>query len=193
MSKFDEQLSTFSAKDRHEWREWLKKNHLTSPGVWLIYYKKGSGKSSVSYNEAVEEALSFGWIDSKVNSLDEERYMQIFTPRKPRSSWSKLNKQRVERLIEAGLMTQAGLDKVEAAKKDGSWNMLDATQNKQIPQDLIDALSSSQKAHDNFMAFSDSSKKMIAAWIEDAKRPETKKRRVNKVVSRAAENKKPYP
>jgi uncharacterized protein YdeI (YjbR/CyaY-like superfamily) len=92
--------------------------------------------------------------------------------------------------IEAGLMTQAGLVKVEAANKDGSWNMLDATQNKQILQDLIDALSSSQKAHDNVMAFNDSSKKMIAAWIEDAKRPETRKRRIDKVVSRAAENKK---
>jgi uncharacterized protein YdeI (YjbR/CyaY-like superfamily) len=193
MSKFDEQLSTFSAKNRHEWRDWLEKNHLISSGVWLIYYKKGSEKASVSYEEAVEEALSFGWIDSKVNSLDEERYMQIFTPRKPRSSWSKLNKQRVEKLIEAGLMTRAGLDKVEAAKRNGSWNTLDAVENKQVPADLIEALASSQKARDCFMAFSDSSKKIIIRWIEDAKRPETRKMRIEKTVSLAAENKKPFP
>jgi uncharacterized protein YdeI (YjbR/CyaY-like superfamily) len=193
MSKFDERLSTFSARDRREWRSWLDKNHLTSTGVWLIYHKKGSGKASVSYEEAVEEALCFGWIDSKVNSLDEERYMQVFTPRKTRSTWSKLNKQRAERLIETGLMTQAGLDKVEAAKRDGTWNMLDAVENKQVPEDLIEALAADQKAHDNFMAFSDSAKKMIAAWIEDAKRPETRNKRIEKTVGRAAENKKPYP
>jgi uncharacterized protein YdeI (YjbR/CyaY-like superfamily) len=193
MPKPDKQHPTVYAKDRNEWHDWLLKNHAVSSGVLLIFYKKEMGKPSVSYDEAVEEALSFGWIDSKVNSLDEERYMQLFTPRKPRSSWSKLNKQRVEKLIKSGLMTVAGMEKVEAAKRDGSWNTLDAIEDLQIPADLMEALASNKKAHGNFMAFSDSSKKIILQWIRDAKRPETRKRRIDKTVELAGENKKPYP
>lgn len=193
MPKPNKQLLTFYARNRQEWRDWLVKNHAVSPGVWLVYYKKGSDKPSVSYEEAVEEALSFGWIDSKVNSLDEERYMQVFTPRKPRSSWSKLNKQRVERLIKNGQMTAVGLEKVEAAKRDGSWNKLDAIDDLEVPADLAEALADNQKAYDNFMAFSSSSKKIIVYWIEEAKRTETRKNRIEKTVSLAEENKKPYP
>ncbi len=193
MPKSEEQHPTIYAKDRSVWHDWLLKNHAVSSGVFLIFYKKGSRKLTVSYDEAVEEALSFGWIDSKVNSLDEERYMQLFTPRKPRSSWSKLNKQRVEKLIESGLMTAAGLEKVEAAKRDGSWNTLDVIEDIQIPEDLSEALTSNKKAHDNFMAFSDSSKKIILQWIRVAKRPETRKRRIEKTVELAGENKKSYP
>lgn len=193
MPKPNKQLLTFYARNRQEWRDWLVKNHAVSPGVWLIYYKKGSDKPSVSYEEAVEEALSFGWIDSKVNSLDEERYMQVFTPRKPRSSWSKLNKQRVEKLIKNGQMTAVGLEKVEAAKRDGSWNKLRAIDDLKVPADLTEALADNQKAYDNFMAFSSSSKKIIVYWIEEAKRTETRKKRIEKTVSLAEENKKPYP
>ncbi|WP_289501016.1 hypothetical protein [Gloeocapsopsis sp. IPPAS B-1203] len=113
-------LETFQAQDRQQWREWLEKNHDTSSGIWLIYYKVKSGKPSIQYSEAVKEALCFGWIDSKVRSLNEESYMQIFTPRKPKSVWSKLNKQYIEELIEQNLMTEAGLKKIETAKQDGS-------------------------------------------------------------------------
>jgi uncharacterized protein YdeI (YjbR/CyaY-like superfamily) len=193
MPKPNKQLLTLYARNRQEWRDWLVKNHAASLGVWLIYYKKGSDKPSVSYEEAVEEAISFGWIDSKVNSLDEERYMQVFTPRKPRSSWSKLNKQRVEKLIKNGQMTAVGLEKVEAAKRDGSWNKLDAIDDLEVPADLTEALADNQKAYDNFMAFSNSSKKIIVYWIEEAKRTETRKKRIEKTVSLAEENKKPYP
>jgi uncharacterized protein YdeI (YjbR/CyaY-like superfamily) len=112
----------FYAKDRRDWREWLEKNHVASPGVWLIYYKKESGKPRVSYEDAVEEALCFGWIDSKSNTIDEERYMQLFTPRNPKSPWAPSNKKRVEKLIEEGLMMPAGLEKIEAAKKNGLWD-----------------------------------------------------------------------
>src|SRR5689334_11985878 len=98
MPKFEEQLESIYASDRNQWREWLAKNHLTSLGVWLIYYKVKSGQPSVRYSEAVKEALCFGWIDSKVKSLDENRYQQIFTPRRPKSAWSKLNKQYIEEL-----------------------------------------------------------------------------------------------
>ncbi len=101
-SKLKNEFLTFCPTSREEWRKWLEKNHRTCFGVWLIYYKVKSGKPSVRYNEAVEEALCFGWIDSKVKSLDEERYMQIFTPRKPKSVWSKLNKQYIEEIIEQG-------------------------------------------------------------------------------------------
>ncbi len=113
---FETQLESCYAKNRKEWREWLEKNHRTSVGVWLIYYKVKSGQPSVQYSEAVKEALCFGWIDSKAKSLDEERYMQIFTPRKSKSVWSKLNKQYIEELIEQGLMTEAGLEKIATAK-----------------------------------------------------------------------------
>ena len=193
MPKSDNQLPTSYAKDRSEWRKWLEKNHATSSGVWLIYYKKGSGKPSVSYDEAVEEALCFGWIDSRVNALDDERYMQFFCPRKPKSSWSKLNKQRVEQLIQNGLMTAAGLEKIEAAKRDASWSALDAIEDLQFSADFMEALNSNNTAYDNFMAFSTSSKKNIVRWIESAKRLETRLKRIEETVTLAAQNIKAYP
>jgi len=193
MPKSDNQLPTTYAKDRGEWRKWLEKNHATSSGVWLIYYKKGSSKPSVAYDEAVEEALCFGWIDSRVNALDDERYMQVFSPRKPKSSWSKLNKQHVEQLIQNGLVTVAGLEKIEAAKRDGSWSALDAIEDLQLSVDLMKALDSNKTAYDNFMAFSTSSKKNIVRWIESAKRPETRLKRIEETVTLAAQNIKAYP
>jgi uncharacterized protein YdeI (YjbR/CyaY-like superfamily) len=160
MLKFEERLEKISATSRQEWREWLEKNHQSSIGVWLVYYKVKSRKPSIQYNEAVKEALCFGWIDSKVKSLDEERYMQIFTPRKPKSVWSKLNKQYIEELIEQGLMTLAGLEKIETAKQDGSWNKLDAIENLVIPIDLQKALEANEAAQQNFAAFSRTAKKI---------------------------------
>lgn len=168
----------------------MKNNHRTSPGVWLIYYKVNSGKPSVSYSEAVKEALCVGWIDSKVNSLDDERYQQVFTPRKPKSVWSKLNKQYIEELIEQGSMTEAGLAKIEAAKRDGSWNALDAIEALMIAPDLKEALEANETANDHFQLFSSSSKKSILFWIESAKRPETRLKRIEKAVRLAAQNKR---
>ena len=135
-----DQLERYYAKNRREWHQWLSENHETSPGVWLIYHKKNSDKTSVEYEEAVEEALSFGWIDSKVNALDEKRYMQVFTPRKPGSTWSKINKDRVSKLIKMGLMHPAGLEKIKTAKKDGSWSILDDVEDLKIPEDLSGGL-----------------------------------------------------
>ncbi len=191
MLKFDNQLETFYAKNRKEWREWLEKNHQSSVGVWLIYYKVKSGKPSVQYSEAVKEALCFGWIDSKVKSLDEERYMQIFTSRKPKSVWSKLNKQYVEELIEQGLMTQVGFEKIETAKQDGSWNKLDAIESLIIPTDLKQALEANETANQYFEGFSNSSKKNILFWIESAKRPQTRLKRIEQTINSAAQNKNP--
>lgn len=191
MPKFDDQLETVYASNRQAWREWLAKNHRTSLGIWLIYYKVNSGKPSVRYNEAVKEALCFGWIDSKAKSLDEDRYQQVFTLRKPKSVWSKLNKQYVEELIEQGLMTEAGLEKIEAAKQNGSWSTLDAIEALIVPVDLMQALAANETAQRNFEAFSNSSKKIILFWISSAKRPETRLRRIEQTVSSAAQNKKP--
>lgn len=192
MPKFEDQLETVYACDRQQWREWLEKFHLTSPGIWLIYYKVKSSKPSVRYSEAVKEALCFGWIDSKVKSLDADRYQQIFTPRKPKSVWSKLNKQYVEELIEQGLMTQVGLEKIAAAKQDGSWNSLDAIEALTIPTDLQQALEANATAQLNFEAFSNSSKKNILFWIDSAKRPETRLKRIEQTIISAAQNKNPF-
>ncbi len=128
------------ASTRAEWRAWLNANHATATGISLVYFKKSSGKPSVTYAEAVEEALCFGWIDSRLNSIDAVSYKQIFTPRKPKSGWSKLNKSRVERLISEGRMTAAGTAKIDLAKKNGSWSLLDASENLEIPQDFESAL-----------------------------------------------------
>jgi uncharacterized protein YdeI (YjbR/CyaY-like superfamily) len=191
MPKFDNQLETFYAINRQEWREWLEKNHHTSIGIWLIYYKVKSGKPSVQYSEAVKEALCFGWIDSKVKSLDEERYMQIFTPRKAKSVWSKLNKKYIEELIEQNLMTDVGLKKIEVAKQDTSWNQLDAIEELIIPADLKQALEANETANRYFQAFNNSSKKNILFWIESAKRPETRLKRIEQTISSAELNKNP--
>ncbi|KAB8334740.1 hypothetical protein SD80_006890 [Scytonema tolypothrichoides VB-61278] len=191
MPQFENQLQTFYAKDRKEWREWLEKNHHTCVGVWLIYYKVKSGKSSVQYSEAVKEALCFGWIDSKVKSLDKERYMQIFTPRKPKSVWSKLNKQYIQELIEQDLMTEAGFKKIEVAKQNGSWTTLDEIEALIIPADLKQALEANETANRYFEAFSNSSKKNILFWINNAKHPQTRLKRIEQTVTSAAENKNP--
>lgn len=191
MPKFDDQLETIYASDRTPWREWLEKNHRTSPGIWLIYYKVKSGKPSVRYNEAVKEALCFGWIDSKVKSLDEERYMQIFTPRKLKSVWSKLNKQYIEEIIEQGLMTEVGFKKIDAAKQDGSWTALDEIEALIIPMDLKQALEANEAANQNFETFSNSLKKNILFWINSAKRPETRLKRIEQTISSAAQNRNP--
>ncbi|WP_373525467.1 YdeI family protein [Nostoc sp.] len=190
-SKLNNEFLTICPTSREEWRKWLEKNHRTCFGVWLIYYKVKSGKPSVQYSEAVKEALCFGWIDSKVKSLDEERYMQIFTPRKPKSVWSKLNKQYIEELIEQDLMTTVGLEKIEAAKQDRSWNTLDAIEALIIPSDLKQALEANKTAKDYFEAFSNSSKKNILFWIHSAKRPETRLKRIEQTVNSAVQNKSP--
>ena len=176
------------AATQAQWRQWLRRNHATSEGVWLIIYKKAGAHGRLSYDDAVEEALCFGWIDSKANTLDDESYKLSMSPRKPGSVWSKLNKERVVRLTQAGRMTAAGLKTVENAKKDGSWTRLDAIDELRIPPDLGSALQANQVANQNFQAFSKSSKKIILWWIESARRPETRTRRIAETVRLAAKN-----
>lgn len=191
MPKSKDQLEQVYAQDRQAWRRWLEKHHASSKGVWLVYFKVNSGQSSVNHSDAVREALCFGWIDSKVKSIDKKRYMQKFTPRKPMSIWSKLNKQLVTELINENLMTQAGLEKIEAAKKDGSWEFLDDVDALVIPSDLLDALNSNEAAKNHFHNFKESLQKQILFWIKSAKRPDTRRKRIDQVVRNAALNRGP--
>lgn len=191
MLKFEDQLDSVYASDRQSWREWLEANHQRAIGVWLIYYKVKSGQPSVQYSDAVKEALCFGWIDSKVQTLDEDRYRQIFTPRKPKSVWSKLNKQYVDELVQAGLMTEAGLSKIMAAQEDGSWSALDAVEALIIPDDLQQAFAANQTAQQNFEGFSNSAKKNILYWLNTAKRSETRAKRIEQTIQALLQNKSP--
>ncbi|MGL4610343.1 MAG: YdeI/OmpD-associated family protein [Trueperaceae bacterium] len=175
------------AKDRATFRAWLEHHHTTSPGIWLVYYKKNSGQPSISYPEAVKEALCFGWIDSKVNSLDDKRYMQVFTPRKPKSVWSALNKKYIAELQEQKRMTAAGLKCIAIAKQNGMWESLDKIEALEIPDDLANLFSKNKKAKENFATFPPSSKKNILQWIASAKRGETRQKRLEETVTLAAQ------
>jgi uncharacterized protein YdeI (YjbR/CyaY-like superfamily) len=179
---------TLYVKDRKAWRKWLFKWHAKQKEIWLVFYKKHTGKPTISYEDAVQEALCFGWIDSTVRKIDEERYMQLFTPRKTGSNWSDLNKRRVKILIEQGLMAEAGLRKIEEAKKDGSWKNLDAVEKLKVPAELLRALSTSKKAKDNFDALSPSRKKTFLYWIGSAKTEGTRTKRIVETVRRVAES-----
>lgn len=175
---------------RAEWRAWLEQHHTRTEGIWLISYKKSSGKQQLTYEDVVEEALCYGWIDSKGNKLDDERTMLWMAPRKPGSGWSKPNKERVERLTAAGLMAPAGLAKIAAAKQDGSWAALDAVEALEIPPDLQAALDENPTAQGYFAAFPRSVKRGILEWIANAKKAETRSKRVEETVRLAAENKR---
>ena len=177
--------------DRAEWRAWLAAHHATSPGIWLAVGKKGNTVTKLSYEDAVEEALCFGWIDSTVNRLDAHRFKQLFTPRKPGGTWARTNKDRVERLIAAGLMTPAGLASIAAAKADGSWTLLDEVEGLVIPEDLASALRASPAAERGFHDLPDSQKKMALYRIQTAKRPETRARRIAETVSAASSGRLP--
>jgi len=189
MVKIDE-FKDFHPSSRQEWRDWLEENHDQADGIWFVYFKKSANKPRVSYDEVVEEALCFGWIDSLPRKMDERRSKLLFTPRKPRSVWSKLNKTRVEKLMADGAMTAIGLAKIEAAKKDGSWNVLNASDNLEMPADLLEAFERNKTAQVNFEAFTESVRRVILSWIFSAKRDETRTARVEKTVTMAAVNKR---
>ena len=187
-----EQYERVEASDRKKWRAWLKKNHAGSPGVWLVFYKKTSGVPTVRYDEAVEEALCYGWIDSLMKPVDDRRYRQLFTPRKPKSKWSKPNKERVKRMIAAGLMTEVGMAKIRAAKRSGSWTALDSVESLVVPPDFSRVLRANKAAQRNFDRMSPSKKKQLLYRINGAKRPDTRLRRITEAVAiaLAAENRR---
>jgi uncharacterized protein YdeI (YjbR/CyaY-like superfamily) len=173
---------------RAAWRQWLAEHHATQTGVWLVFYKKATGKPRVDYDEAVEEALCVGWVDSKPNALDDERSLLWFSPRKPGSGWSRPNQLRVQRLIAAGLMLPAGLQKIEQAKADGSWSRLDAVEDLVVPEDLALALAALPDAAANFAAFPRSARRGILEWIVNARTAATRARRIADTARLASRN-----
>lgn len=179
---------TFQASNQEEWRKWLHENHLKEKSIWLIIYRKESGIPSVYYPEAVDEALCFGWIDSKANKRDEVSYFQFFSKRNPKSNWSKINKDKVERLTREGRMQPAGIEMVELAKKTGTWSALDDVDKILIPTDLAAAFEKKPEALAYWEGFSRSSRRGILEWILNAKRPETRIQRIEETVRLAGEN-----
>lgn len=181
-------VPTFHAKDRTAWRNWLIAYAHTTPNLWLIIYHKSSEIPSVSYDEAVDEALCFGWVDSKPNKRDHESYFQYFSKRNPKSNWSRVNKDKIARLIAEGLMAEAGYAMIEQAKANGTWNALDEVENLIIPTDLAEAFAQYPDSAANFEAFPRSVKRGILEWIFNAKRPATRQKRIQETASKAAQN-----
>ncbi len=190
MAKVDKTV-TYYAKDRKAWRKWLEKNHAVSEGVWLIYYRKSSPKSRVEYADAVEEALCYGWIDSTFNPIDEEKFMQLFTPRKPKSGWSKLNKERIERLINEGLMMPPGMERIENAKKNGTWEKLDHIESFTVPPELEKAFAANKKAKKFFETLGKTNKKYILYYVSGVKSEEKKAKRIEEIIAAANEGRMP--
>ncbi|WP_046759125.1 YdeI/OmpD-associated family protein [Kordia jejudonensis] len=175
-------------KNTKEWREWLQKNHDTSTGIYLIFYKVSSATESMRWEEAVKEALCFGWIDSTVKKLDDERRRQYFCPRKPKSVWSKLNKSYIVQLTAENKMHESGTQKMIDAIKDGSWTALDDVENLVVPKDLQTAFDNSPKAFQNYQNFSPSYRKSYLYWLNQAKRETTRKKRITEIIRFCAKN-----
>ena len=179
---------------RNAWEAWLEEYHAASDGLWLKIAKKGSGIETVSYAEALEAALCYGWIDGQKASFDQDYWLQRFTPRKPRSKWSKVNRQKATELIEAGRMKPAGLQEVERAKADGRWEAAyDAQSTATVPADLSRALEKNDRAREFFAKLDSRNRYAILYQIQDAKRRETRARRIEKYVAMLSEQKKLYP
>ena len=174
------------ARTRAAWRAWLSKHSSKSPGVWLVFPKKATGLPTVSYSEAVEEALCFGWIDGLMNPIDDTCYRQMFTPRKPRSSWAQSNKLRVARLIEQGLMTPAGLAAIELAKTNGSWDRFTAADSLVVPPELKKAIHANARAKKHWPEFTESQRKTFLFFLASAKREETRAKRIAQIVTMLA-------
>ena len=185
------EIETFYPSSREAWRAWLMEHHANRQSVWLICYRKSANKPTLSWSEAVDEALCFGWIDSTKRAIDHQQSIQYFTRRKLTSAWSKINKAKVERLTNDGLMAQAGLNSIEIAKQNGSWSILDEVEELVIPKDLDKAFKLHPGSKDFFMGLSKSIKKMMLHWIIAAKRSETREKRITELAELAAQKKKP--
>jgi uncharacterized protein YdeI (YjbR/CyaY-like superfamily) len=178
---------TLAPQDRAVWRRWLARHHERPDGVWLLIAKKGAG-TGVSYEEAIREALCFGWIDSTAGSHDEQHYKLWMGPRKPKSGWSAVNKQRLAELEAEGMIEPAGRAAIELAKRNGSWASLDASIALEVPEDLAAAFRRHKGAKANWDAFPPSTKRVILEWIRSAKRDETRAKRIEETASKAAVN-----
>ncbi len=185
----DHQRIYFS--DRGAWREWLENNHALGPGIWVVFYKKGAGKQTMKYEESVEEAICFGWVDSRKRRLDDRRYALMFTPRNPRSPWSRTNKERVRRLVASGMMAEAGMACIEEARRNGAWAAYDPIEDLVVPEDLAVALAGRRSARENFEGLTVSARKSVLWWIATARRSDTRARRIAKTAEAASQNRSP--
>jgi uncharacterized protein YdeI (YjbR/CyaY-like superfamily) len=181
-------VKTLYASNIVDWRKWLEANHSQEVSVWLIIYHKKSKISSITYDQAVDEALCFGWIDSKPNKRDGESYYQFFSRRKPKSKWSRINKEKVAKLLAEKRMTPAGLEMVELAKSTGTWNALDQVDRLEEPADLLESIEANPEAFQNWKDFPPSVRRGILEWILNAKTETTRQKRINETVKLAALN-----
>ena len=184
-------VEDYCPNDKNDWRNWLALNHKKENSIWLIFYKKKSPNFNLSWNESVDEALCFGWIDSTKRTLDSERYKQYFSKRKANSNWSKINKDKVKTLIDQGLMQEQGHKSIDLAKENGSWTILDAIEECIIPEDLKEAFANYKGAMEYFSSLSKSAKKILLYWVVSAKIMETRQKRILEVAENASNNLKP--
>ena len=175
-------------RDRKEWRSWLQKNYLSEKAVWLVIYKKHTKKQSIAYNDAVEEAVCFGWIDGQIKRIDDERFIQRYTPRRPQSRWSESNIERAERMIKQGYMTKEGLKIYKKGIKNKQ--RVPSSKNFTVSPDLKSALAKNKTALTNFQNLAPSAQLAYAYWVDTAKREETRQRRIKKTIDLLAQNKK---
>lgn len=183
----EKEIETFCPSNRQEWRQWLQENHQSKQFVWLVYYKKKTNIPSITWSEAVDEALCFGWIDSTAKPLDEEKYMQFITRRKPKSVWSKINKDKVQRLIDEDLMMPAGHASIDIAKKNGYWSILDEVEALIIPPDLEMGFAAQPGSKEAFLSLSKSAQKALLYGLVLAKQAATREKRIGEVVARMVE------
>ncbi len=189
MEKTDTEV--FYPQTVSEWRNWLQNHHDSKTSVWVVFHSKASQKPSLTWSDAVDMALCYGWIDSKKIKIDHETSHQFFSKRKPKGTWSKINKDKITALSEAGQKAKAGLDAVEIAKQNGSWTLLDEVEALIVPEDFRQALTDRPGAMDFFEGLSKSVRKMMLTWILFAKRPETRQIRIQEIAELAAKGMKP--
>lgn len=180
MSK--QEIEEYYPRTKQHLRRWLEKNHLEKDAVWFIFHRKHTGKPTVNWSDAVDEALCFGWIDSKAETIDGNTFRQYFCKRKPNSTWSKINKQKIENLLSKGLMTQAGLKVIEVAQQNGSWTILDEVEELIIPTDLDEEFIKCNNSKDDFLALSKSKRKYLLQWIALAKTATTRQKRILEIA-----------
>lgn len=186
-------MNTFYAENRDEWRNWLLQNYKDTREIWLIYYKVHMDVPCITYGESVEEAICFGWVDGLIHGIDDEKYKRRFTPRKNGSIWSKINKERAQKMISLGKMTPAGLETIEIAKQNGQWDKAYRMKEKiELPDDLKEALTKNPVAWKNFQKYSNSNRFIIITRIEKANTIEKRKAKISRAVELAEKNMKPY-
>ncbi len=184
-------VEDYCPNDKQDWRKWLELNHNKKEAVWLIFYKKKSSRFNLSWSDAVDEALCFGWIDSTKKTIDSEKYKQFFCRRKAKSNWSKINKDKVKTLIDQGYMEEEGYNSIEIAKENNSWTFLDEVEALVIPEDLKREFENHKGSMEYFDSLTKSAKKILLYWIISAKRKETRQKRILEIAENASKNLKP--